>query len=200
MLRTLLLSLFIHSITLCSFASALDVSEQDHVAGESTAKVTVIEYSSLSCPSCTLFHTNIYPELESKYIKTGKVKFVFRDFPLRAIDVKAAMLAHCAPQDQYFAFVHVLFKTQNSWVSETSKKLDTLKNIGRLGGLAIEKIDACFADTTLEDSIIKSRELAQKELKISSTPTFIINGKQIEGLTSKDKFFAALDVAILNAQ
>ena len=182
-----------------SKASVLEVRPSDNVVGRADAKITIIEYSSFSCPGCRSFHDKIYPELEEKYIKTAKVRFIFRDFPLRAMDLKASILAHCAPKERYFNFLEVLFKTQNNWAYETSKNLETLKNIGRLGGLSSDQMEKCFASKNLEDEIVESRQNAQKELAISSTPTFLINGEKLEGVPAKEKFFAIVDAAILKA-
>src|SRR4029078_4397406 len=88
----------------------------NHTMGKATAPVTVNEYVSLTCPHCAEFYNNILPDLEKKYVETGKVRFILHPFARDAIDLKAFSLARCMPEEQYFAFIAVLFKNQQSWV------------------------------------------------------------------------------------
>lgn len=91
------------------------VTADDKVLGDRDAPVTMIEYSSLTCPHCAHFHTDVLPRIKKEYIDTGKVKLVLRDFPLNQPALIAAQIAHCVPEDRYFGFVSVLFETQAAW-------------------------------------------------------------------------------------
>jgi protein-disulfide isomerase len=154
--------------------------------GNDNAPVTVIEYSSLSCPHCAHFHHNVFPDFKTKYIDTGKVKYIHRDFPLDKVALKGATLTHCAGKDRYYTFLKVLFEKQESWAF-AKNYLEVLENIAKLGGISGDKFHACEQDKTLEDSIIQTRQMATNIFKIDATPAFVINGKVYNGaLNMKD--------------
>jgi protein-disulfide isomerase len=163
----------------------------EHALGPEDAKVTVIEYASMTCPHCAAFHHETFPRIRESYIDTGKIRFVFRDFPLDSSAVRAAALAHCAGAERYFGFVEVLFQTQSTWAGGGGGT-EALKKIGRLGGLDDATIDACFADQALTDAIIGSRERGEQEFGVESTPSLILNGVLYQG----GKDFEALAKAI----
>ena len=165
---------------------------QEQALGNADAPVTIIEYASLTCPHCADFHTDILPELKEKYIATGKVRLVYRDFPLDQQALNAAVLAHCAGPDRYFGFLDVLFETQESWAG-ADDHLAALKRLGKLGGLSEQQIDACFADQELADRILRTRLDAQNQYEISSTPSFVINGETYGGARGVDEFSEIID-------
>jgi len=169
--------------------------DEDIILGDKNAKVTIIDYSSFSCPGCAMFHNDILPLLEKEYIDTGKVKLIFRNYPLRAIDLKAAIIPICGDQDQYYPFIKVLFQTQRNWANESSHPIETLEHIAKLGGLSGESIQKCFNNKALEEKLITSRQIAQNELGVKATPTLIINGKIYEGNPNKIKLFEMIDSA-----
>ena len=171
-------------------SSAAEVSERS--IGDADAPVTIIEYSSLTCPHCASFHNDILPDLKERYIETGKVRMIFRDFPLNEPAVDAAVLAHCAGPDRYVGFLDVLFQTQESWAS-TGNPRDALKQLGKLGGLADSEMDACFADETMVDGVLQSRLVGQNEHKVQSTPTFVINGETYAGSRDIEAFAEIID-------
>jgi protein-disulfide isomerase len=154
----------------------------DIVIGDKDASNVIIEYSSLSCPLCGYFHTNVFPKIEAKYIKTKKVKFIFRNFPIKPADLKAGAISLCVPDDKKEVFLKVLFKTQRNWSVETSNYSEILEAITKLGGVEGAVVKKCLEDKNLEDRVIKIREYAQNNLKVNSTPTFIINGKKFNGV------------------
>ena len=129
----------------------------DTVLGSSDAIVTIIDYSSFSCPTCAHFHNDVLPELEERYINTGKAKLIFRNYPLRPVDLKAAVIPICAGKDKYYTFIKVLFKTQQNWAHESSHSIETLEHIARLGGMFGDELQKCFDDKSLEDEIVKTR-------------------------------------------
>ena len=174
--------------------SAAGIGERpgDLVLGDPDAPVTVIEYFSLTCPACRWFHQNIFNPLKRDYVDAGTVRFVARDFPLNLPAVQAAILAHCAGRDRYFAFVDVLFETFDDWASARDYT-EMLAQIGELGGVSRDRFDACLADTDLENSIFQSMASAQAEYDVNSTPTVIVNGERYEGKMSFEAFARHID-------
>jgi len=159
---------------------------QDHALGDPDAPVTIIEYSSLTCPHCAHFHEETLPELRERYIATGKVRLVYRDFPLDQRALAAAALGQCVGPDHYFGFLDVMFETQETWAREQS--LEPLKRLGRLAGMSEEQMNACLQDEELINGILQKRLDAQNEYDIGSTPTFIIGGEAYAGSRSIEEF------------
>ncbi|MGH6913200.1 MAG: DsbA family protein [Geminicoccales bacterium] len=165
---------------------------QEQALGDPNAPVTIIEYASLTCPHCATFHNEVLPELKEKYIAPGKVRLVYRDFPLDQRALAAAALAHCAGPDRYFGFLDVLFETQESW-ARADDFVAALERLGKLGGLSEQQIDACLADQQLADGILRTRLDAQNQYEISSTPTFVINGETYDGARGVEEFSEIID-------
>ena len=163
--------------------------------GDPAAPVTMIEYSSLSCPHCARFHNDIYPALKERYIDTGKVRMIFRDFPLNQPALQATVVAHCGGSERYVGFIDVMFKTQATW-SQAPDPVSELKKLAKLGGLGEEQVDACLNDQALVDSILQGRLDGQEEHNVQSTPTFVINDKVYIGHRSIDEFAAIIDPLI----
>jgi protein-disulfide isomerase len=163
---------------------AKPVSLPDMALGPAKAPVTITEYASMSCPHCAAFEENVFPMLRSKYIDTGKVRFVFREFP---IDIKAAaasMLARCIANDdagKFFGAIDTLFKQQDRLMTDTK---DTLKLIGKQGGLSEQAVETCAKDQTLLDKLSADQKFAYEVLKVDATPTFFINGERLKGAMS----------------
>ncbi len=157
--------------------------------GPATASVTIVEYASMTCPHCAAFDEAVFPKIKSAYIDTGKVRYVFREFPL---DIKAAagsMLARCIAKDdagKYFAVVDMLFRQQNEWV--TKNTTETLTRIGKQAGLSQQAVEACLKDQSLLDKIAADQKYASEMLKVNSTPTFFVNGEKIKGETTFEEF------------
>lgn len=175
-------------------AAALAVSPEDHVLGKADAPVTIIEYASLTCPHCRHFDQEVLPKLKEKWIDTGKVKLVFRDYPLDEPALRAAMVARCAPPDRYFAFVDAIFAGQEQWAVASDYKA-ALGRIALLGGVSNEKFSACINDKTLESAVLGSRLNATQQLSVNSTPTFFINGAKFDGAPTEEALDAALSRA-----
>ncbi len=163
---------------------AKPVSLPDMALGPAKAPVTVTEYASMTCPHCAAFEENVFPMLRSKYIDTGKVRFVFREFP---IDIKAAaasMLARCIANDdagKFFGAIDTLFKQQDRLMADTK---DTLKLIGKQAGLSEQAVETCAKDQTLLDKLSADQKFAYEVLKVDATPTFFINGERLKGVMS----------------
>lgn len=158
----------------------MKITDKDHVLGSRDAKVTIIEYASMTCPHCAGFHTTILPELKKLYIDTGKANLVFRDFPLDRVALQASLLAECVPGDRYFAMIDMLFQTQQQW-SRARDPLDALSKAGRLLGIDDVKFRACQDDKDATAAIIGERQAAEAA-GVESTPTLFINGKLYAGV------------------
>jgi protein-disulfide isomerase len=156
----------------------------DEVLGSANAPVTIVEYASMTCPLCAHFHETTYPDLKKKYIDTGKVRFIFREFPLDPLAAAGSMLARCAGKDKYFPMIETLFAQQKEWVVQ--KPLEPMLGIARQAGFTKESFDACLANQDMLNGIEESRTRAMK-LGVNSTPTFFINGKIVRGGLSLDE-------------
>jgi protein-disulfide isomerase len=158
-------------------AKALTVTAGDYSMGSETAPVVLIEYASMSCPHCAEVHEKIIEPLIPTYIESGKVRYVFRDFPLNAPALEASKLAHCAGKDRYFSFVKVLFQSQPNWVLA----LPELKKIAAMGGIDEAKYDECQKNKDIENKILTTQKEATDILEVESTPTLFINGHLYDG-------------------
>ncbi|MFP6758373.1 MAG: DsbA family protein [Alphaproteobacteria bacterium] len=162
---------------------------KDRILGDPNAPVEIIEYASLTCPHCQKFHLETLPEIKKKYIDTGKVKLVYRDFPFEQVGLMAAVMARCAPPIRYFQFLEVLFQNQEQW-SRSPNPGAALVRIGKLGGLSEDDFQACMNNKQLVDGLLQVRLDANKRFDVTSTPTFVINGdKRVVGFQA----FAVFD-------
>jgi protein-disulfide isomerase len=169
MLRALLL------LSLAGVAQAATPDQTgERTLGDAKAPVTIVEYASLTCPACAHFERTGLAQLKADYIDKGKVRLIFRDYPLDSVAVKAAATARCAPVAQYFPLKEHLFRTQESWAF-AKDPVAGLKQQSRLAGLSDAAVDACLADKQLEDSILTSRLDGERSFKIQAIPTFILN-------------------------
>ena len=167
---------------------------EDRALGDPDAPVTIIEYASMSCPHCAAFHKNMMPWLKETYIETGKVRFVFRDFPLNGPAVWGAMTARCAKPDRYFAFLDMLFAKQKDWAFAEDPQA-VLAKLARVGGIGKNAFDKCMADQVLQDQIVQSRADAVERYNIRSTPSFIIDGKTVSGGLNEEKLTKLIEEA-----
>ena len=151
----------------------------DLVLGKADAPVTIIEYASMTCPHCANFHKTTYPALKTKYIETGKVRFIFREFPLDDLAVAASMLARCAGAEKSMALIDVLFASQDKWA--TRDPIPALLQIAKQAGFTQASFDECLKDQKLYNNILAMRERGSKEFKVESTPTLFVNGKLQKG-------------------
>jgi protein-disulfide isomerase len=154
----------------------------DIAIGKADAPVTVVEYASMTCPHCAAFTKTTFPQLKTKYIDTGKVRFVFREFPLDELAVAASMLARCIDKDngeKAMAVIEVLFNSQDKWA--VRQPLPPLQQIAKQAGMTQQGFDECLANQKLYNDIIAMRERGSKEYKVESTPTLFVNGKMQKG-------------------
>jgi protein-disulfide isomerase len=151
----------------------------EQVQGDTNAPVTLIEYAAVTCSHCSDFFLNQFPTIKSRYIDTGKVRFIFREFPLNALDLAGFMLARCANNDKFFPLVDTLFEKQREWVVQ--KPLEPLMAIAKQAGFTQASFDACLTNQKVEDGVKWVRERAAEKFGVSGTPTFFINGKKYSG-------------------
>jgi protein-disulfide isomerase len=163
----------------------------DIVLGSDKAPVTIIEYASMTCPHCAHFSTTTFPELQKRYIDTGKVRFIFREFPFDALAAAGFMLARCAGKDKFMPIVETLFAKQSEWLVQ--KPVPALMEIAKQFGFTQESFNQCLANQKVLDGIQDVRDRAAEKLGVNSTPTFFINGKKVTGDLSIDAMAKEID-------
>ena len=175
--------------------SAADLADAgpdgDVMIGSDKAPVTIIEYASMTCPHCAHFSATTFPELQKRYIDTGKVRFTLRAFPLDALAAAGFMLARCAGNDKYMPMVETLFAKQADWV--VKEPLPPLKEIAKQFGMTEDSFNACLANQKGLDAIQAVRDHAVDKLGVNSTPTFFINGKKFIGDLTMDQISKEID-------
>lgn len=164
------------------------------VLGKADAPVEVVEYASLSCPACRRFHDEVYPVLKKEYIDTGKVKFVYHDFPTNTPGLAAAMIARCAGPERHQGMIDMFFNTQSQW-GRAEDPLLALTQVARMAGIGPGEVDTCLKNTELRDAINKKAESAYKELGVNATPTVFVAGKKLEE-SSLEALKQAIDKAL----
>ena len=158
----------------------------------------MVEYFSLGCIHCKNFHETILPKLKTDYIDTGKVRLVFRDFPLDGVSYGAALLTRCVNDLAYFAMVDTLFKQQDVWHVEGGVK--QIATIAKSAGMDDAAFNACINDPARKDQIKTTQDEAANKLKVNSTPTFFINDRVLAGVSEYEAFKATIDGALARAQ
>ena len=194
LLISFLLIFFGTSFALSNESSVLNLTENDFIIGNDNAPITIIEYASMSCSHCANFHNNTLPDLKKEYIDTGKVKFVFRDFPYNYPALLGSMVMRCIPSEVRYDYMNALYKLQDNWVvKENAITHRELYKIMQSGGMNKENFDACLNNVDLENQILEEVIAAQSEFNIRSTPSFLINGDLLEGDKSIKVFRQILD-------
>jgi protein-disulfide isomerase len=184
---------------LVSEAKAEDLSDimqpgplPDMFMGDETAPVTIIEYASMTCPHCRHFHETVLPGLKEKYIDTGKVKLIFREFPLDPRAYAASMLARCADKQFYFPMTDVLFKQQDVWARADDPRPPLLQ-IAKLAGFTQESFEACLKNQELLDNVNAIRKKAAETYGVNGTPSFFMNGEKYSGNITLEDMSAKID-------
>ena len=157
--------------------------------GDEKAPVTIIEYASMTCPHCAQFHATTFQEIKKRYVDTGKVRFIFREFPLDQLALAAFLLARCAGPDKYFPMIDTLFQMQKEWVIQ--KPLGPLLAIAKQAGMSEEAFNECLQNKKLIDGIEEVRQTGMK-LNVQSTPSFFVNGKPLRGAGTIEEFEKAI--------
>lgn len=165
---------------------------KDISIGKEDAKVTIVEYASMTCPHCRQFHEVTLPELTKKYLDTGKARLILREFPFDPRATAAFMLARCSAEDKHYAMINVLFQQQEVWATSDDPQ-GALLQIARLAGFSQDSFKACLTNQKLLDDVNAVRERASKDFGVESTPTFFINGKKYAGAMSIEEMSAIID-------
>lgn len=172
----------------------------DMALGEANAPVTIVEYMSTTCPHCAAFHNNTFDAIKAKYVDSGKVRFIVREFPFDPRAAAAFMLARCNPQDtsklteaaQYYPMISMLMKQQETWAAAQDGR-EALLQMSKLAGFTQESFQACLTNQKLLDDVNAVRERGAKDFGVAATPTFLINGKRYSGDMSVDTMSALID-------
>ena len=159
--------------------------------GPADAKVTVIEYASVTCHHCMNFHTETWPKLKEKYVDTGKIRFIMREFPLDTLATAGFMLARCAGDDRWYPMLDLLYRSQEAW-AHAKNPADELVNVVKQAGMTKDGFEACLGDQKLLEGINKTRTRGS-ELGVNSTPTFFINGQKHAGALTVEQFDKILE-------
>lgn len=168
--------------------------DDDRILGEADAPVTIIEYSSLTCPHCAAFHENTMPGIKENWIAQGKARLVYRHFPLDGLALRAAAVANCFEGKRHFTFLEALFDAQRSWAGSEDPLAD-LAQLARLAGMDQSTFDSCVADESEFNRILERVKDAQSVYDVRSTPTIIVNGKKVTGTMSYEDFDKVLSEA-----
>ena len=166
---------------------AQEIFPDDRILGPADAPITIIEYSSLTCPHCATLHAEAWPEIKETWIAEGTARLVFRHFPLDALALRAAAVTNCIEGERFFGFLDLLFKSQQRW-AKAKEPLKVLGQMARLAGMSQEKFDACVNDEAQMDRILERRQDGMRTYDVKSTPTLIINGRKVEGTRDFDYY------------
>lgn len=166
--------------------------------GPNDAPVTIIEYASLTCPHCRTFHVTVWPELKKKYVDTGQVRFIMREFPFDPRASGGFMLARCVADDKWYPTIDLLYRTQESWARVTDGT-GALKSVMGMTGMSTADFETCLQDQALLERVNAVAE-AGKSFGVDSTPTFFINGEMQKGALSLERFSAIIDPLVAAAK
>ena len=151
----------------------------DIAIGPADAKVTVVEYASMTCGHCANFATKVFPDIKKKYVDSGKIRFIVREFPLDNLAAAASMLARCAGGDKSLPMIETLYEKQADWAFTNGNPVPKLFDIAKQAGFTQESFDKCLTDQKLLDQVTAQRTRASETFGVASTPTFFINGKRL---------------------
>lgn len=198
-LFALILTVLLSTSAIAADLPSVEKIMADRVHGDPKAPVTMIEYASLTCSHCADFAVKVLPELEKQAVETGKLKIIYRDFPLDGVALRAAALARCLPEERYFAFIKMLFNRQANW-AHSEDPVKALTQLAALAGLSPEKANACMTDMKILDALTKARTEASDLYKIEATPTFIFNNKAavISGTKPLKEYLDTIDRLVKN--
>ena len=160
--------------------------------GSKDAAVTVIEYASMTCPHCARFHSDVYPDLKRKYIDTGKIRFIFREFPLDQRAHAAFMLTRCAEENKFFPFIDILFQKQSQWAPPDDWDAQLLK-LSQFAGFSKDSFIKCLQNVDIAKGVMAVKTKAETEFEVNSTPSFFINDKLFRGNLSFQEMEKIID-------
>jgi protein-disulfide isomerase len=189
------------SLAACAKKGGSIVTSDDMSLGNPTAKVTVIEYASASCPHCAAFNNEVFPAFKAKYIDTNKIHYVFREFLTPPPEVAAAgfLTARCAGKDKYFSVLDAIFRGQQA-MFQSGDYRGALLRIAQSAGLSESQFNACITDETAIKALNDRVQTYIKRDNITGTPTFMVNGKALDGEQSLQSLSSAIDSAAAAAK
>ena len=177
-------------------APAVGAQVAERALGSADAKTTVQEFFSLTCSHCATFHRDTFPRVKSELIDTGRIRFVFHDFPLDQVALNAALVARSLPADRYAPFVSALLASQDRWAF--ARGVDSTAELAKLtalAGMPREAFNAALGDEKLKAAILAGQSEAEKRYRIQSTPSFVINGRTVAGAMGYDAFVKQIEQA-----
>lgn len=180
------------TLAACGGSQGGQAAEGDMAKGAPEgAKVTVVEYASVTCGACAAWQEQVWPEFKAKYIDTNQVRFVFREYPTPPADVAAAgfLLARCAGEDRYFQVVEEIMASQREW-QQGVPPAATLSRIATSVGLSEDEYRACVTNPE-SLAALEERIQAGRSEGVTGTPTFFVNGTRVA-----DSSMAGLSAAI----
>ena len=163
--------------------------------GNPAASVTMIEYASATCPHCAAFHVNILPSVKKEYIDTGKVKFIFREFPLDSLALGVSMLTRCLPEAKFFDVTEEFFRTQETWARAQNPEAEITK-ITTKAGMDKSTFDACISNQEMAKSMVEYSRKSGKDFAIKGTPAVFLNGVAMDDVRELAKVRSAIDAAL----
>ncbi len=175
-------------------ADATQVDDNDRFLGPAEAPVTIIEYSSLTCPHCASFHKDTLPQIKKLWIDAGKARLVYRHYPLDGLALRAAAVANCMQNEQHFGFLDVLFRSQQNW-SRSQDPVGALSQLAKLAGMDQSTFDSCISDEKEMEQILARARAGAEAFDVRSTPTLIVNGKKVVGAMTYEDFEKVLQEA-----
>jgi protein-disulfide isomerase len=170
-------------------AQTMEIFPDDRILGSADAKLTIIEYSSLTCPHCAALHADALPRIRETWIADGRARLVYRHYPLDGLALRAAAVANCVEGERYFGFLDLLFQNQPRW-ARSSDPVQELGQIARLAGMSQGQFESCVGDEAEMDKIITRAQTGRTTFNVESTPTMIVNGRKIEGAQSFEDYDA----------
>ena len=178
----------------CKPVETVTVTQDDFTLGEAAAPVTLVEYASQTCGACANFNRDVLPKIEETYVKTGLVRFVFRDFQRNRVDLAASVLGRCLGREAFLPFTDLLFKNQETWMNrEDQDAVAGLREMTRRAGMTDAEFEACLKREDEAKRLVAIRDTAAKDYCLEGTPTFLLNGKK---LVLKGDLFESLDVQL----
>jgi len=180
-------------------AGTSPVTYHELIEGNPKAKVTIVEFASLTCPHCARFAQEVLPLVKKNYVDTGKVRFVFKDFPLDQLAMTGAMLARCAPADRGMKLIEIMFKNQLEW-ARSEQPIAPLRAYAQLAGMSSAQVDACLQNEKLLQAIKDEQSKASTLYQVEATPTFYVGDEKVSGEMTYEKFAAVIDKQLAKAK
>jgi protein-disulfide isomerase len=165
----------------------------DHALGDPAAPVTIVEYASLTCHHCEAFHKEVWPALKEKFVDTGKVRFILREFPFDTPGAAGFMLARCAKENRN-EVVDLLFRNADSW-AHSNRPLNALAEVMREAGMERPAFEQCLRDQALLEAIEAAQKRAHERFEVSQTPTFFVNGRRHVGILTLERLEQMIEAA-----